>query len=90
VRDLRTNSEETVKFDEEAYSLGMSVGYEFDTSVFRLTYSSPTTPSRTYDVDLDTGIRTLLKEQEVPSGHNPPTTRPSASSPRPTMANWFP
>ena len=71
VRDLRTNAEETVKFDEEAYSLGMSVGYEFDTSVFRLTYSSPTTPSRTYDVDLETGVRTLLKEQEVPSGHNP-------------------
>ena len=71
VRDLRTGSEETVKFDEEAYSLGMSVGYEFDTSVFRLTYSSPTTPSRTYDMDLETGARTLLKEQEVPSGHNP-------------------
>ena len=71
VRDLRNNAEETVNFDEEAYALGMSVGYEFDTSVFRLTYSSPTTPSRTYDVDLDSGTRTLLKEQEVPSGHNP-------------------
>ncbi|MET3896776.1 oligopeptidase B [Devosia sp. UYZn731] len=71
VHDLRTNAEQTVNFDEEAYSLGMSVGYEFDTSVFRLTYSSPTTPSRTYDVDLETGTRTLLKEQEVPSGHNP-------------------
>ncbi len=71
VRDLRSNAEETVNFDEEAYALGMSVGYEFDTSVFRLTYSSPTTPSRTYDVDLDSGTRTLLKEQEVPSGHNP-------------------
>ncbi|WP_375449594.1 S9 family peptidase [uncultured Devosia sp.] len=71
VRDLRSNAEQTVNFDEEAYSLGMSVGYEFDTAVFRLTYSSPTTPSRTYDLDLDTGTRTLLKEQEVPSGHNP-------------------
>jgi len=71
VRDLRNGSEETVRFDEEAYALGMSVGYEFDTSVFRLTYSSPTTPSRTYDMDLETGARTLLKEQEVPSGHNP-------------------
>jgi oligopeptidase B len=71
VRDLRTNKEETVRFEEEAYSLGMSVGYEFDTSVFRLTYSSPTTPSRTYDMDIETGTRTLLKEQEVPSGHNP-------------------
>ncbi|HEV7290913.1 MAG TPA: S9 family peptidase, partial [Devosia sp.] len=71
VRDLRTGREETVGFEEEAYSLGMSVGYEFDTTVFRLTYSSPTTPSRTYDVDVETGARTLLKEQEVPSGHNP-------------------
>jgi len=71
VRDFTTGKEETVGFDEEAYSLGMSVGYEFDTSTFRLTYSSPTTPSRTYDVDLATGVRTLLKEQEVPSGHNP-------------------
>ncbi len=84
VRDLRTGLEDTVRFDEEAYSLGMSVGYEFDTSVFRLTYSSPTTPSRTYDVDLETGIRTLLKEQEVPSGHNPQdyvTRRLFASAP---------
>ncbi|WDR06438.1 S9 family peptidase [Devosia rhodophyticola] len=71
VRDLRNGHEETVRFEEEAYALGMSVGFEFDTSVFRLTYSSPTTPSRTYDVDLETGVRTLLKEQEVPSGHDP-------------------
>jgi oligopeptidase B len=49
----------------------MSVGYEFDTTSFRLSYSSPTTPSRTYDYDLKTGDRVLLKEQEVPSGHDP-------------------
>jgi oligopeptidase B len=71
VRDLRDDREWTVKFDEEAYSLGMSAGYEFETSTIRLTYSSPTTPNRTYDLDLETGERTLLKEQEVPSGHNP-------------------
>jgi oligopeptidase B len=71
VRDLRDNREWTVKFEEEAYSLGMSAGYEFDATTFRMHYSSPTTPNRTYDVDLDTGERTLLKEQEVPSGHNP-------------------
>src|SRR5690606_31089803 len=70
-RDLRTGREEIVNFDEEAYSLGMSTGYEFDTSVFRLTYSSPTTPSQVFDIDLETGKRTLLKTQEVPSGHNP-------------------
>jgi oligopeptidase B len=71
VRDLRDNREWAVAFEEEAYSLGMSAGYEFDATSFRMNYSSPTTPNRTYDVDLDTGARTLLKEQEVPSGHNP-------------------
>ena len=71
VRDLRDSREWTVKFDEEAYSLGISAGYEFETSTIRFTYSSPTTPNRTYDLDLETGERTLLKEQEVPSGHIP-------------------
>ena len=69
VRDLRDGREWTVKFDEEAYSLGMSAGYEFDTATIRFSYSSPTTPNRTYDLNLETGARTLLKEQEVPSGH---------------------
>jgi len=71
VRDLQTEKEDVVGFDEEAYALGMSVGYEFDTTVFRLSYSSPTTPNQVYDVDLATGERTLLKTQEVPSGHDP-------------------
>lgn len=71
VRNLEGGDEWTVKFDEEAYALGMSTGFEFDTTTIRFTYSSPTTPSRTYDLDLVTRERTLLKEQEVPSGHNP-------------------
>ncbi|WP_055048317.1 S9 family peptidase [Devosia sp. A16] len=71
VRNLDDGEEWTVKFDEEAYALGMAAGYEFDTSTIRFTYSSPTTPSRTYDLDLVTRERTLLKEQVVPSGHNP-------------------
>ncbi|MBN9360393.1 MULTISPECIES: S9 family peptidase [unclassified Devosia] len=71
VRNLDDGEEWTVKFDEEAYALGMSAGFEFDTTTIRFTYSSPTTPSRTYDLDLVTRERTLLKEQVVPSGHNP-------------------
>jgi len=71
VRNLDNGEEWTVKFDEEAYALGMSAGFEFDTRTIRFTYSSPTTPSRTYDLDLVTRERTLLKEQVIPSGHNP-------------------
>ena len=63
--------EHTIDFNEEAYSLGMSSGYEFDTTRIRFVYSSMTTPSETYDYDMQTRQRTLRKRQEIPSGHNP-------------------
>jgi oligopeptidase B len=61
----------TIDFNEEAYSLGMSSGYEFDTTRIRFVYSSMTTPSETYDYDMQSRHRTLRKRQEIPSGHNP-------------------
>ncbi len=60
-----------ISFDEAAYSLGLSSGYEFDTSTVRFTYESPSTPEQTYDYDMGSRERTLLKTQEVPSGHDP-------------------
>ncbi len=60
-----------ISFDEEAYSLGMSGGLEFDTQTMRFTYSSMTTPSQVYDYDMAERTRDLRKTQEVPSGHEP-------------------
>ena len=71
VRRLSDGVEHTVAFAEEAYSLSLSHGYEFDTTVVRFTYSSMTTPAQVYDYDLETRERTLRKTQDVPSGHNP-------------------
>ncbi|MEE4239449.1 MAG: S9 family peptidase, partial [Anderseniella sp.] len=71
IRDLRTGDEHAIAFDEEAYSLGMSAGYEFDTTSLRFTYSSMTTPAQVFDYDMASRERTLLKTQEVPSGHDP-------------------
>ena len=68
---LDTANEHSIAFDEEAYALGMSSGYEFDTARIRFTYSSLTTPAETYDYDMATRERTLRKRQEIPSGHNP-------------------
>jgi oligopeptidase B len=65
------DGEHTIAFEEEAYALGMSSGYEFETTRIRFTYSSLTTPAETYDYDMATRERTLRKRQEVPSGHNP-------------------
>ncbi|MFD1694891.1 S9 family peptidase [Roseibium aestuarii] len=71
IRRLVDGIEHSIAFDEEAYSLGLSGGYEFDTTEIRFSYSSMTTPSRVYDYDVETRERSLRKEQEVPSGHNP-------------------
>ena len=70
VRDLVQGGEHAVAFDEEAYSLWSNPGYEFETDTLRFVYSSPTTPSETYDYDLVRRTRTLLKRQTVPSGHD--------------------
>ncbi len=60
-----------VDFDEDAYSLGLSGGYEFDTETLRFTYSSMTTPERVFDYHMTERTRVLRKEQQIPSGHNP-------------------
>ncbi|MDF3060469.1 MAG: prolyl oligopeptidase family serine peptidase [Microvirga sp.] len=70
VRDIWTGEEHAIAFDEEAYSLSVNPGYEFDTDVLRFSYSSMTTPTEVYDYDMRTRERTLRKRQEVPSGHD--------------------
>jgi oligopeptidase B len=71
IRDRATGEEHAIAFAEEAYSLGLSGAAEYDTDVIRFSYSSMTTPSQLYDYNMVTRERTLLKTQEVPSGHNP-------------------
>lgn len=71
VREIATGTESAIAFDEEAYSLGSTPGYEFDTDVIRYHYSSMTTPNEVTDYNLRTGERILRKRQEVPSGHIP-------------------
>ena len=70
IRDLSTNEEHRISFDEEAYDLSLHPGYEYATNTLRFAYSSPTTPQRIYDYDMETRERALRKEQEIPSGHN--------------------
>ena len=53
VRRLADGAEHTIAFPEEAYALGMSPGYEFDTTTLRFIYSSMTTPAETYDYDME-------------------------------------
>jgi oligopeptidase B len=70
IRDRRTGEEHSIAFAEEAYSLGLSGAAEYDSTVIRFSYSSMTTPTQLYDYDMVSRTRTLLKTQEIPSGHN--------------------
>jgi oligopeptidase B len=71
IRRFPDGAEHQIAFEEEAYSLGLSAGYEYETTTVRFTYSSMTTPSQVYDYDMETRARVLRKTQEVPSGHDP-------------------
>ncbi|MBU3969522.1 MAG: S9 family peptidase [Alphaproteobacteria bacterium] len=70
IRD-RSGAEHEIAVDEPAYSLSLAGASEFDTTIMRYGYNSPSTPTSTYDYDLATRERTLRKVQEVPSGHDP-------------------
>ncbi|MBD8553205.1 S9 family peptidase [Rhizobium sp. CFBP 8762] len=69
IRDRVSGEEHAIAFAEEAYSLGLQGAAEYDSTVIRFSYSSMTTPTQLYDYDMVTRERTLLKTQEVPSGH---------------------
>ncbi|MGE0628227.1 MAG: S9 family peptidase [Hyphomicrobiaceae bacterium] len=71
IRHWADGGEHAISFPEEAYSLGLSSGYEFDTTRTRFTYSSMTTPAQVYDYDMESRERILRKTQEIPSGHDP-------------------
>lgn len=71
ITDKHTGTEHPMAFKAEAYSLGMSAGYEYATSTLRFLYSAPDTPDETYDYDMASHKRRLRKQRAVPSGFTP-------------------
>jgi len=73
VKNVKTNIEEEIKFAAEKVIVpGVSlVQRERNTDQLYLGYSSPKTQSRTYLYNLKNKEKKLVKEQEIPSGHNP-------------------
>ncbi len=60
--------EEFVKADENAYAMEVATNAEPGTDWLRYTYTSLTTPASTFEMNVATGERTLLKEQPVLGG----------------------
>jgi len=73
VKNITTGIEEELIFsDETVYVPGASLMQrDKNTNEIYISYSSPKTQSRVYSYDLSTKEKKLVKEQEIPSGHNP-------------------
>lgn len=64
-------SEHHLDFGEATYSAGISMNPEFDSNLLRFSYSSLTTPRSTFDYNMNTREKTLLKQQEVLGDFDP-------------------
>jgi len=72
-KNIKTNIEEEIKFtDEKIIDPGISLKQrDKNTDYIHLNYSSPKTQGRVFLYNLKTKEKKLVKEQEIPSGHNP-------------------
>ncbi len=60
-----------IQADEPAYTEDLDVNAEQDTGTLRYSYTSLTTPASIFEVDMQTGVRKLLKRQPVLGGFDP-------------------
>ncbi len=65
VINLKNQSDHYIKFNEESYVAFTSSNHEFKTETLRFQYSSMTTPMSTFDYDMISKNRELLKIDEV-------------------------
>ncbi len=73
LRDPKTNKEEEIHFSDERVivpSVSL-IQKDKNTDNVYLSYSSPKTPGRTFLYNLKSKEKNIVKEQEIPSGHNP-------------------
>ena len=72
VKNFTTGIEEELRISEEVViNQGASLMQkDRKTNKIRIGFDSPKTPGRTYEYDLSTKQKKLVKENEVPSGHN--------------------
>lgn len=57
-------------FEDAAYSAGVGANPDFNTDILRYGYTSMVTPMSTFDFNMVTGEKTLLKQQEIVGGYN--------------------
>ncbi len=67
----KDGSDYYMKFDEPAYTAAVGANAEYNSKTLRYIYTSLTTPTATYDYDLETKTQKVMKQQEIVGGYNP-------------------
>jgi oligopeptidase B len=67
-RSAEMGRSQPIEMPEPVYSVHTAANREFVTTRLRYGYESLVTPASFYEYDLDAGVSTLLKQQEVPGG----------------------
>ncbi len=73
VRNIKTNKEEEIKISDEPIGVpGVSLMQkDTNTTMIRVGWESMATPGRVYEYDIVSKEKKLVKETEIPSGHDP-------------------
>lgn len=71
VRNLKTGQESYLGFSEPSYTAFATSNPEYNTATLRYSYTSLTTPPSTYDYNMVSKQKKLMKQQEVVGGYQP-------------------
>lgn len=71
VHHFESGIEYTIDAADAAYALDLIGSREFETDILRFHYRSPSTPLQVIDYNMKQKTDKLVKEQIIPSGHNP-------------------
>lgn len=71
IRNTESGSEHYVDFGEPAYAAYVGSNPEYKSEKLRYYYTSLTTPGSTYDYEMESRSKTLMKRQEVVGGYDP-------------------
>ncbi len=69
--DWQSGESRLLEFDEPAYTVVLGKNLEQSAGSLRFVYSSLTTPTSTWELDVASGERKLLKREAVPGGYEP-------------------
>ena len=68
--DLDKSKTFTMPVAGEAYNISLQESLMYQTDIVRYCYENPAQPSQVIDFDLNTRAFKVVKEQDIPSGHN--------------------